>query len=62
MEKNPETARVLQSVKNSMQGSTLCLEMKDVGHQAKSYVMEMSQFIDVAQKQNRKILEGKSLI
>lgn len=48
MEQNPELSRVLNSVKSNMQSDTYCLEMKDIGNQAKSYVIELSHFIDVA--------------
>jgi hypothetical protein len=62
MEQNPELKRVLESVKHNMQNNTYCLEMKDIGDQAQSYVLELSHFIDVAQKENKRILDGKSLL
>ncbi len=53
---------MLENVQDNLDIDSYAVKFEDVGRQAKAYVSEMSDFIDVAQKENRRILGSKTLI
>ena len=52
----------LNHVENTYSGSDLILEYKDISPLAKAYIGELSEFIDCAQSEKKRILAKGNLI
>lgn len=59
MELKPQ---IYQNVENNLKGKSFVLEYEDIGKLAKVYVFELSQFIDVAHNENKRILSKTNLL
>ncbi len=56
------TKKALNEVEDKMERDSYLFEFKDVSKQAKSYVYELSGFIDSAHIENKRILNKKNLL
>ena len=53
---------IVQEVEQNMKSNTFLIKYNDVSKLAKAYTTEMSQFIDVAQTENKRILNKTNLL
>ena len=62
LSKTERGRQVLHDVEQNTQGNTFLMHLKDVGNLSRSYVFELSQFLDIAHNENKRILSTRNLI
>ena len=59
---HPSLKQINQEIEQNMQSNTFMVRYNDVSKLARAYAIEMSQFIDVAHKEDKRILSKTNLL
>ena len=62
LKSHPSLKQIAHEVEHNMKSDSFIVKYNDVSKLAKAYTIEMSQFIDVAQHQNKRILNKTNLL
>ena len=62
LQKTEEGRNILHNVEFNVPTNKRAFKLEDVAKQSKSYVFELSQYIDIAHKENKRILNKTNLL
>lgn len=54
--------QAIRDIEETTEGNSFLMQLKDIGNLSRSYVFELSQFLDIAHKENKRILSKHNLI